>query len=597
MPLYTKTTVTIGNLALSSFQQLKLEETISGHHSFEVILNQSWLSQNGDGLFGQVKDMLGKEIVIEILPELAISSTRDLKFQGIVTEITTGKQDDDMHGHCCIRGFSATILLDDDPNIKAFENKNLKSIVQERLSNYAQNLIRSSVSPKYSGSLEYIVQYKENTWNFIRRLASTYGEWCFYDRNQLVFGEHKPEEISLTHRRDLKNFQLQMGIRPGNQKLQSHEYRGDKTAEADTKSQNTGSLNKMSDHALSVSDSLYTFQGLYKVDQQTTEKAQEELKHYALMQRKSDVSQLVYARGESMNPGVSAGKVIDIKEDFGTSADHGKYFVTSVTHICTGNGNYQNYFTSIPSDAASPSHYPELVPRCEAQSAVVKENFDPDGMGRIRVQFRWQSEGMSPWIRYITPHSGSKQEFYFIPETGEEVWVDFEGGNPELPYVIGSLFNGSSKSSSGNSGNNTKSIRTKSGNSIVFDDEKGSITITDKMGASVVLSGDGSINVSAPDKISFSAKTISINGSEKVDIQGSKGVVVNSSSAGVNVTAKTSLALEGTNEMSLDSKNITAKASNNMTVEGTKTDVSATADLSLTGTVNANVKGGMLNLN
>ncbi|WP_282057310.1 phage baseplate assembly protein V, partial [Maribacter luteus] len=72
-----------------------------------------------------------------------------------------------------------------------------------------------------------------------------------------------------------------------------------------------------------------------------------------------------------------------------------------------------------------------------AQRGWVLDNADPNGLGRIKVQFPWQKPmGTStPWIKMATPYSGSGKGFYFIPEKDEEVLVGFEGDNPEKPFV------------------------------------------------------------------------------------------------------------------------------------------------------------------
>ena len=58
------------------------------------------------------------------------------------------------------------------------------------------------------------------------------------------------------------------------------------------------------------------------------------------------------------------------------------------------------------------------------------------------MQFPWQEEenGLTPWIRVITPHGGKDKGFHFIPEVEEKVLVGFEGGNAEHPYVLGVLY-------------------------------------------------------------------------------------------------------------------------------------------------------------
>ena len=46
----------------------------------------------------------------------------------------------------------------------------------------------------------------------------------------------------------------------------------------------------------------------------------------------------------------------------------------------------------------------------------------------------------SPWIRMATPMATRGGGMYFRPELGDEVMVDFENGNVDRPYVVGTLY-------------------------------------------------------------------------------------------------------------------------------------------------------------
>ena len=72
---------------------------------------------------------------------------------------------------------------------------------------------------------------------------------------------------------------------------------------------------------------------------------------------------------------------------------------------------------------------------------------------------------MTPWIRVVQPYTGGGKGFYFVPEIGEEVMIDFEGGNAERPFVLGAHYNGEAKSGYHNADNRVKAIHTKSGQS------------------------------------------------------------------------------------------------------------------------------------
>ena len=100
------------------------------------------------------------------------------------------------------------------------------------------------------------------------------------------------------------------------------------------------------------------------------------------------------------------------------------------------------------------------------------------------------------WVRVMTPDGGSSSDvksncgFVFIPEVGDQVLLGFRHGDPARPYVMGSLFNGTT-GGGGGQGNNCKSLTTRSGSSLKLDDSAGSVTLHDKGGVSMNFDGGG----------------------------------------------------------------------------------------------------------
>ncbi|MFC5473786.1 type VI secretion system Vgr family protein [Paraherbaspirillum soli] len=73
------------------------------------------------------------------------------------------------------------------------------------------------------------------------------------------------------------------------------------------------------------------------------------------------------------------------------------------------------------------------------------ENLWTDALGRIKVQFPWDRLGVrnqhsSCWLRVAAPWAGAQLGAMFIPRIGQEVLVDFIGGNPSLPICSGRLY-------------------------------------------------------------------------------------------------------------------------------------------------------------
>ena len=195
------------------------------------------------------------------------------------------------------------------------------------------------------------------------------------------------------------------------------------------------------------------------------------------------------------------------------------YRVVKISHYHSGM-EYYNSFEGIPM-MRTPADFDEnAFPHSEQQPAIVKDNNDPLGMGRVRVQFLWQAKRneMTPWIRVVQPYTGGGKGFYFIPEIGEEVLVDFEGGNAERPFVLGAHYNGEAKSGYHNADNRVKAIHTKSGHKLIFTEDE-SILLTDKNGNVIKLDTQGkNIEISAPETINITANNLNINIKKKVKI-------------------------------------------------------------------------------
>jgi len=217
-----------------------------------------------------------------------------------------------------------------------------------------------------------------------------------------------------------------------------------------------------------------------------------------------------------------------------------RFRVIGVQHHVNQNKDYTNNFETLPFDCTVPPVNPNVFkPQSESQVAVVKDNEDPEKLGRIRVQFNWQSgDDMTPWIRIAKNHAGMDDEqgsygFYFVPEINDEVYIDFEQGNPDRPYMVGAKYHGKVAPEWGAEpkDNNKKAIKTRSGHTILLNDEKGkeSITISDKEGDSITIDtkektisihSEKDISISSPESISLSSKKISISASDSLEMVG-----------------------------------------------------------------------------
>lgn len=244
-------------------------------------------------------------------------------------------------------------------------------------------------------------------------------------------------------------------------------------------------------------------------------------------------------------PGLSAGMAVEVRAVGARFA--GTYFVTAVRHSGDASGGYE---TSFQISGLTPATLLGLlaaeldtVPPPALAVAVVADNDDPDGMGRVRLAFPWLNpEVSSAWARVVAAGAGDQRGIAFLPEVGDEVLVGFEMGDLQQPYVLGGLWNGVDRPPPTAGGGpigtvQRRVIRSRSGHEIILDDgESGGVTIRDRRGNTIIISsGDGAITVqSSGDMALRSSGSLTLEASGAVTISGA-GVSVDGGSGEVDV--------------------------------------------------------------
>ena len=596
MALASSVRIEIDGQEIMDFLNLSIDQKMNGIQEFHVSCRMDTFEEPDGFVMEQSKKYIGSIITISIdsYKQGGKESIPGVFFKGIIHSISAATSNSSHEDQVVLSGYSPDILLLDHAGCRSFENKTLKQIVDEVLKPYPRDVLKVNVNPCYKEQIPYCVQYKENRFDFLRRLAARYGEWMYYTGSELIFGAPKSKEEELILGKDLNSYDFSLNLKAPDFKYVSYDYLNAKHFETSTeKTTGKDQQNEVGKHAYNQSGKQYTQPAILdyphlNVSPNSYAKAQKstvELEASAITLGMSGLE----GRGENMN--LVPGSKISIKAPKTESkgeVGYGDYLITSIMHRCDNLLNYENIFTAIPAEATIPDYTdPEAFPKSAPQSAIVKDNNDPEKLGRIRVQFFWQeNNAMSPWIRIAMPYSGDDRGFYFIPEIGDEVLVGFEAEDAERPFVLGSLYHGKHKPATGypDSDNSFKGIVTRSKLKIEFDDQKKVTTIETPAGNKVVLSDDG--------------KSILLQDQNQNKVELNSGGITMDSLKDIKITSKSKVTIEGmtgvdissTADAKLSGLNIDLSADVGITAKG-----NATAELSSVG--NTTVKGTMVMIN
>ncbi len=496
MAQLTTASINIDGKPIRQFSAFSLSQGIFEHHFFRLTCPAESIDGNMGAVFSQSKNLIGATLSAQID---AVNAMGQLKFKGIVTQVET-ERFSGASGDVVISGYSATILLDSGPHCKSWEKKAVKNIVQDVLQHFPQNMLKPKVAPLYPETISYYVQYKETAWRFLNRICSTFGEWLYFDGEALLVGPPAGATAALIYGNNLSRFSVALQLRPVDMQVMAYDYMNH---EVYTSTPNgveaKAGLNDLGKQGFKTSQAVYATQPKVWNNSFLTNKKQ--LDDWVNIQAAMRSSNYVRFNGSSGHPGVAVGGKITIKGQNMYSMvqeEYGEYTVISVNHYTDGQGNYSNDFIAVPSTIKVPpvASWPE--PACETQSALVTDNHDPKGLGRVRVRFHWMKPSeKTPWLRVSSPHGGGGKGMFFIPEIGEEVIIGFEGNSATKGYVDGTVYHGKANNTFSNAGNDVKALQTRSGNQMVMNDKDGSVYVSDKGGANTMMDGAGNITTNA----------------------------------------------------------------------------------------------------
>ena len=566
------------------FVSLHLRQGFNRHHTFTVVVN--YLSPNNT--FQQTPEKfigyIGETASISFVHR---QTGESYDFEGIITQVEmVGSMGET--GGAAIHGTSPTILYENNRTLDSWMDQSLSTIIKEATQEYGKvNLVSN---PKYAAPIPYMAQYNESVFDFMNRLSALYGEWFYYDGTKVYFGKPDRDNTEkIVYDMDLEEVRLVANLVPGKSARYDYVAQENKQHNADTPAKPDG-MNDLQSIAHSCSEKAYTAKTTSAADPHVTDKA--ELDEQMRIVKNASGANLLNIKGIGKTCRIRIGEIIDVSfPDRMKLPPLGKFRIVGIEHEVRRDGHYSNSFVGVPDgtvhipvpDVKRPLALPEL--------ATVKENNDDKGQGRVKVAFDWQKNGKTTnWIRVQTPNAGvsgavpKNRGWVFVPEIGDQVMVSYEHGNPDRPYVTGSVFH-SGSGKGGDKDNKVKSIITRSGNAIVFDDETGSIVITDQTGKQLImLDGTDAITVMAKKSITLTneaesvivmddksiglqADTIALEGRKSVTLLSGNECMVLSSEKSIINSSGTNIKQEAAKDYDVAAKNGTVNGVNLM-IEG-----------------------------
>ena len=469
------------------------------------------------------KKWLGESIVVK--------AANTPIFVGVVTNVQLHREGSDF-GCIIVSGYSATYRMETAHSCFSWNDRTIGDVVKKLCE---QAKVQLELNPAFKETKDFICQYEESDFDFIRRLAHQYQEWMYFDGTKLIFGKPRKlaDPIRLEYGTTLSSLDIGLQTLARSEQVFSYHSGADREMQRMTPDLAYGH-DKLAGEAFRASLGMFSKparqHALPRISNET------ELVNYMGRKQAAETAETHYITAESQVPTLRVGSVISLYSSFlervGNLSEEslGNFIIIEITHEVSQGSYYKNRFKAIPATIKAMPSPKVRMPLAETQMATVLSNADPQGKGRVRVRMNWQTDGMQTgWVRVMTPDGGSSSDvksnrgFVFIPEVGDQVLLGFRHGDPARPYVMGSLFNGTT-GGGGGQGNNCKSLTSRRGSSLKLDDSKGSVTLHDKGGVSMNFDGAGNqtlaTRASATTTVGQDASVLRMDKDGNIDLSG-----------------------------------------------------------------------------
>ena len=527
-------TISVGKKSLSSFISLQIEQNIGKHHRFQMAVELETGSNRYVHNINSSKKWLGESIVVK--------AANTPIFVGVVTNVQLHREGSDF-GCIIVSGYSATYRMETAHSCFSWNDRTIGDVVKKLCE---QAKVQLELNPAFKETKDFICQYEESDFDFIRRLAHQYQEWMYFDGTKLIFGKPRKlaDPIRLEYGTTLSSLDIGLQTLARSEQVFSYHSGADREMQRMTPNLAYGH-DKLAGEAFRASLGMFSKparqHALPRISNDT------ELDNYTGRKQAAETAETHYITAESQVPTLRVGSVISLYSSFlervGNLSEEslGNFIIIEITHEVSQGSYYKNRFKAIPATIKAMPSPKVRMPLAETQMATVLSNADPEGKGRVRVRMNWQTDGMQTgWVRVMTPDGGSSSDvksnrgFVFIPEVGDQVLLGFRHGDPARPYVMGSLFNGTT-GGGGLEGNHMKSLTTRSGHTIKLNDSLSSLGITikdikgnsihiDSVGDDIIINAKRNITINAGETFTVNCKNANILAEESINMNAEQDI-------------------------------------------------------------------------
>ena len=476
-----------------------LSQSLLSPNSLSFTMHKGPEENMNEALFTICGQIIGKEITISLETDsiereslkAETDTIADINFKGVILSASGSRSSTEYVIN--VQAYSWDALLSDNQTCKSFEDKTLNDIINDVIDDYSDHL-DSEVDSRFTDTIPYCVQYNETNYQFLQRLARRYGEWLYNDGERIVFGNlPEGETVKLAYpSQDIPSYNVDLNMQHVAFNHVASSYNSYDANQKEGVEEMQKEYNTLSEQVFQASQNCYvkpTLQNLHSGGFANSDGRETILNVSTKTQARGQKAGMLTYSGNTYCSKLKIGSTLLIVDNYITNSasnekskvNQDEILITELVHYFSADETYSNHFVGVPSACDYPPYSnSDVYPVAQSCRAKVTDNEDPNNLGRVRVQFDWQAQlddgMMTPWLRMAQPYAGGGKGFSFIPEIGEEVMIDFEGGNAERPYVKGTLYNGVGDPDgkwlpNNNSSNQVKAIRTRNGHTIEIHDE------------------------------------------------------------------------------------------------------------------------------